>query len=373
MAKNKWMDKLSRLEGAVNEQYDVFANVIRTPSPSVNFIFGKSHGLPLGFTMCLFGPPKGGKTVLCNSIIGQLHRDDPDAIAVKYDTEMRERGQLTPQQAALWGIDMDRYKPYLTNNPITIFDGIEHDLAAMCQEGMPLKLVIIDSITQIQGRRAQNADTIETQQIGDLALTLQDGFKRILPIQRKYNFSMIINAHVRAEMDPQEQRRGVKVKMAASWGVKHYAEYFVYVAPNLSKEGRQDISGNDFVDKSVKDLQDKNEQTAHKIRVKVVDSSMGPVGRTGEFTLHRTRGIVNTHEEIFLLGKNRNIFERPNARTYSFGGQTWNGAPATLEAIKNDPELARAILDELRRRDLSGEYIADETGEFDTSTIHNEE
>ena len=106
---NKWMKRLQKLEGAVLRDYDPFQNVIRTVSPSVNFVFGNSHGLPLGYSLVLSGPPKGGKSLLCNAFIGQLHRDDPDAIAVKYNTELRELGQLTDHQCAVWGIDRDRY------------------------------------------------------------------------------------------------------------------------------------------------------------------------------------------------------------------------------------------------------------------------
>jgi RecA/RadA recombinase len=141
-----------------------------------------------------------------------------------------------------------------------IFDRIEKDIAAMCQEGAPIRLVIIDSINAIQGRRAMNADTIMTQQIGDLALTLQDGFKRILPVQRKYKIAVILTSHVRAEMDQAEQMRGNKVKMAAGFGVQHYGEYFMYVEQNRSKAGSETLLGEKLEDENNTDLMDKAEK-----------------------------------------------------------------------------------------------------------------
>jgi len=360
LAGKNWLAKLQALEGAVVGNYNPHDHVIRTPSPSVNAIFGKGWGLPLGYSMCLFGPPKAGKTVLSNAIIGQLHKDDPEAFAIKFDTELREEGQLTEADANMWGIDTTRYLAYSVNNPVLVFDRIEQEIAAFCQDGMPLKLVIIDSITGIQGRRAMNADTIATMQIGDHALTIQEGLKRILAVQRKYKFAVILTAHVRAEMDLLEQKRGNKFKMAAAFGVQHYAEYFVMVEPNKNKEGRGDISGNAFVNESQKDSRENADQTAHRIFVKMKDNSCGPKGRSGEFTLDYRNGIVNQHEEVFTLAKNRGLFERPNNRTYIFGEQKWSSEGDTLQAIKSDPALFKALLDELKRRDQAGAFGADD-------------
>ncbi len=352
-----WFSKLQALPGAVTGDYNPHAHVIQTPSPSVNFCFGKGHGLPLGFTLALGGPPKGGKTLLCNATVGQLHQDDPEAVTIKFDTEFREAGQMSPTEAGLWGIDRERHTTYSVNSPVDVFDRIESDLAAMCQDGLPLKLVIIDSITGIQGRRAMNADTIATQQIGDQALTLQEGFKRILPVQRKYKFAVIITCHIRAEMDVWEAKRNGKFKMALPLGVQHYAEYFMYIEPNNTASARSDLSGNEFKDDSVSDLRDKGEQTGHKIRVKMKDSSCGPKGRGGEFTLDYQRGIINVYEEVFLLGTGRNVIEKISNVSYAFGDRKWTGGkPAVLQAIKDDGQLAKAILFECRKRDLEGAF-----------------
>ncbi len=119
-----WLSKLQKLEGACNAEYNTFAYVLRSPSPSLNFIFGKTHGLPLGFSAVLYGPPKGGKSIICNAFIGQLHKDDPNALAIKFNTELRELGQLTKEQADLFGIDRERYMAFDVNAPDLIFDRI---------------------------------------------------------------------------------------------------------------------------------------------------------------------------------------------------------------------------------------------------------
>jgi len=357
MANNKKiMEKLLALSGSVQGTRNVHEYVIRSPSPSFNFIFGNGHGLPAGYSMLMFGPPKGGKSVISNAMIGQLHQDDPDAWAIKFNTEFREGGQLDAKTAAMWKIDPSRYVCYETNKPDEIFDRIERDFAAMAQDhDMKLKLVIIDSLTNIQGRRGMNADTIMTQQIGDNALTIQEGLKRILPIQRQLGFGLIMTVHVRAQMDIAEQMRGNKVRMAASFGAQHMGEYNVYVEPNRSKEGKQDELGRSFVNENVEDLNGKGEKMGHKIRVKMVDSSLGPKERTGEFTLDYHKGIINVHEEVFRLGVGWGIIQKPNNITYGWNGENYRGKPAMLEALRTNPKMCEDILTALRKKDLAGD------------------
>jgi hypothetical protein len=304
--------------------------------------------------MVLYGPPKGGKSVICNAMAGQLHRDDPEAVVIKFNTEYREEGQLTDEQQKMWGIDPDRYIAYETNRPDEIFDRIEKEFAALADEGMKLKLVIIDSVTQIQGRRGMNADSIMTQQIGDNALTIQEGLKRILPVQRKVGFGLLLTAHIRAQMDMAEQMRGNKVRPAVSFGTQHHCEYSMFVEPNRSKEGKTDLLGNIFINETVADLADKGEKMAHKIKIKMTDSSMGPKERSGEFTMDYDRGIVSTHEEVFRVGVGYNIIEKPNLQTYNWAGKSYRGKEAMLEALKNDPKMQEDVLTELRKRDMGG-------------------
>lgn len=353
----KIMEKLLKLNGAVQGFKNIHDYVVRSPSPSLNFCFGNTHGLPAGYTLSLFGPPKGGKSVICNAMTGQIHQDDPTAWVVKFNTEYREGGQLDEATAKLWGIDANRYVAFETNSPEDIFDGIEKNLTSLVQDdGMNLKLVIIDSLTQIRGRRDLNADTIMTQQRGDDALTIQSGLKWILPVQRKLGFALILTSHIRAQQDDLEIKRGNKIRAAISFGAAHHCEYQMFVEPNRNKDGRVDLLGNDYIDESVTDLAGKGEKMGHRIRVKMVDSSLGPKERAGEFSFNYRKGIVDTHEEVFSLGVGWNIIAHPNNVTYSYGGKDYRGKPAMLEALKNDPGMCKDILSELRRRDLAGEH-----------------
>ncbi len=203
-----------------------------------------------------------------------------------------------------------------------------------------------------------NADSIMVQQIGDNALTLGEGVKRIMPLQHKYNFSVIVTCQIRAELDALEVKRGNKFKMAMPLAIAHYADHFMYVEPNRNKEGRTDLLGNEFKNDDLTDVAGNSEQTGHKIRVKMKDSSCGPKGRSAEFTIDPKRGIINVHEEVFLLGVGRGVIERPNNLRYIFGGESYTGKPAMLEAIRTSPALQAAITDEVFRRDREGAFDA---------------
>lgn len=348
----KLIAKLRGLEGAVDSDYDPMLHTLKTPSPSINWALGvRGYGLPFGYSMILFGPPKGGKSIICNAFLGQLHRDDPEAVTITFNTEMRGELQQDAHAASAFGIDPERHITYDVNEPALIFDRIEGEINAMCQSGLKIRAIVIDSLKGIAGRRMLNATSINTQQIGDQAATIQDGLTRILPIIRRNRIALIMTTHVRAEMDQLEQMRGKTVKMAAAYAAKHMAELFCYVEPNQSKTGRTSLAGEEFKDQETKDFMDKALKTGHKIRFKCVGNSIGPDSRTAEFTLDYQKGIINQYEEVFMLAKNMNIIEKPNNVMYQYGERQWRGLKAMLEALRDDPEMCHEILGKVYEKD----------------------
>jgi len=347
-------DKFRKIHGAVTSTYDPFAheNVLRTPSPSINNIFGKTHGFPRGYSMLLWGEPKTGKTLICNAFVGQIHRDFPDAHVVKFDTEFRHDGQMSAETAAAFGIDLDRYHIIQVNKPEEVFDVFEKEIGALAEAGCDIALCIIDSLSGIQGRREANSETVSQHNIGDHAQTLGIGLKRILPVQRKHRISLIATAHARAELDMWEAKKS-KTKAQASFGAKHHCEYFVYVERNRTKDGEKDIFGRVMEDTTRTDMNDDAEKTGHKIRVWMQDSSVSVPGRQGEFTLDYNRGIINTHHEIYLLGLKRGIIQREGNKSLILKDQKYTSAGGktardlVLTALENDVSLQAYVIQEL--------------------------
>jgi RecA/RadA recombinase len=356
---NKYAAELRKLHGAVTERKNPFApsNLLRSSSPGVNWLFGKNHGFPFGFSTLLWGVKKSGKSLLSYDWTAQLHKDDPEALVIKFDTEFRDQGQLSEEDAAMKGIDLDRLITIEANKPEHIFDAIKNQVAAIIDKGGKVKLIIIDSISDIMGRREAGQESVLKHQIGDHAMTMQIGLKSIIETQRQKQIALVMTAHARDEMDPHEVMRGNTKKPAAANAVLHYCEFSLYVAKNLTKTGRTDALGRDFKDESKKDFTDDGEQTGHKVLVWMQDNSMGPKNRSAEFTLDYAKGIVNQHEEIFRLGLSWQIIGRPNKLTYVVGEKQFVGKPAMLEALKKDTSLQQFIIAALLEREKSGTFI----------------
>jgi hypothetical protein len=361
---NKWMTKLAKLNGAVTDTRNPHDNVIRiTRSPSVNFCFANGHGLPRGYSMMLYGPGKGGKSLACYDTIGALHEDSPTAMAILYSTEMRSRLQLTPDRYKIHGIDPNRLMRYEANLPEEIFDPIEKDIDAMCEEGMDLQLIIIDSTSGVQGRRESATASVSQFTVGDHAQTMQIGLKRILPVIRRRNIALILVTHLRAEMDQTLAMRNGGVKPQASWATRHFAEYFAYVERNDTKAGQEDAQGRSFRNEELQDIRGDakyGEIEKSKMRFIMKDNSCGPRGRMGEYTYDLKKGVVNVNQEVFLLASARNVITN-NGSNHYFGERCWKGQGAAMDDLAKDSDLQKAILMELRKRDRAGEWYENES------------
>lgn len=362
MAKNNWAQKLQKLDGAVIERKNRYAKVARCHSPSVNYIFGKGHGLPRGYTAILYGPPKGGKSVLSHMMIGHLHQTDPEAWAIKFDTEYRADTQLDDEACEVFGIDQSRLQVIQTNSPVAVFDQIEKEIAALVQAGMPLALIVIDSMNGIQGRREMELESVTKQTIGDHAQTIQIGMKRILPVVRNHDIALVGICQARAELDLTEQMRGNKYKMAGAYGLQHQAEYFIVVEEDRRAAAKKDLLGREFVNASVEDMNGKGQKTAMKILVTNRDSSMGGGrGRAGQFAWNFRSGYVNRWEEIVRLAEGYGVlYQVPGAKsgTWGFEDLQWCGKENMIKAVEASPELQERILNTFFTMDDAGAFDA---------------
>jgi RecA/RadA recombinase len=342
MAENKWMRMMNKMEGAVDRQYDPYLpeNTIQTISPSLNWIFSKSSGLPLMEFCVLYGEPKSGKSIIANAFVAGLHSKFSDAVAIKFDTELREVGEVE----SFWGIDPERYMVFNVNEPELIFDRLRKEIFPMVEAGMPLKMVIIDSLNSIQGIKFMNADSITNHQIGDSAMTIQKGLASIMPFLRRHKISLLTTSQVRGNLDGAGMH-APKTKAALTWAAKHTMEYFIKVSRDNSAEGKVDAMGDKLENAELKDFKGKTEKTGHKIYFELTESTRGVAGRSGQITFDYDRGIINTHEEIFELSKNLNLVERPNNRTYIYGGETYSSKEEFLMAIKDREDVRNGLLE----------------------------
>ncbi len=353
-----FMARLMNTDAALKRDYNPFSHILRFSSPGMNFIFGNTQGLPLGQSLWLWGPKKSGKTVLCYDLIAQMHRDYPEAIAIRFDTEFRDAVQLTPQMAAAYGIDMNRYSCQQTNAPDEIFDFIENEVDAMCQEGAQIKLIIIDSLTMVKGRRSSaDVGSIMDTQRADDAQTHGDGLKRIWRTLHKHKIAIVITGQARANQDANTSKYFPFVA-AGGYVLQHFAGYSLLVEPAGGKGSDETLTKEKFEDASLKDGAGRAEQTGHKIRATMRGSSFGPKNRRIEFTFNDRQGIINRHEEVFLLAKNRGIIKLAGS-SYTVPefptpteNMKYNGAENIVRAIQGNEDLYNVLLDRVRAQDL---------------------
>lgn len=360
---SKWLTKLQKYDGYVAPISIDDMKVLKSPSPSLNWIFGtKKHGIPVGTSVLLGGPAKSGKTFIALNYVAKMHQEDPEGIAVMFNTEFRGRFQITREVMGQLGIDPDRLIIYNTNEPDQIFDRISKELHALCDEGMPLRILIIDSLSGIRGRRRMNAASVMQQQIGDEAATIQDGLNQIVTTLRAFDLTTFLITHVRDEMDPIKVMRGQKYKLQGANATKHFAEFFMFVERNETKAGRQTLDGQDFKNDDAKDLAGKGALMGHKVRVKMLDSSLGKgTGRTGEFTLNFESGIVNQYEELFRLAVSMGVIHRPNLRTYEYREHKWNGLANALVSVRDNIVVQQQLEDDIIAADANGSKVTDTT------------
>ena len=339
---NKWAKMLRNYDEALQPGIDSFSeeNVIKSESPYINWTMAnKSHGLPKGAGLLLYGPPKAGKSFITKSFIAETHKKNKDAITITFDTEQRSRWQT----GELQGVDMDRHIVFETKDPTKIFDFIAKDVVAMVQDGMPLGLIVIDSLSGIDGIKRQNAESVSQHLVGDKALTLGIGLNMIIPVFRKYNIPWIGTAQMRKNIEVSNPH-APKDKVDAVFAVQHSAEIFMSVRRANAADDRVSISGEKFEDESIKDAKGNKETTGHKIYVQVDQNSLGTAGRSGIITIDYDKGIINQHEELFYLGYNTGVIKREGTSKYVYKEYSVVGKANFAQAIAENADLAASIL-----------------------------
>lgn len=348
----KWLKELRAYDDFVDFNRDAFApkNCLYTPSPYWNWVFAnKSMGIPNCSSILMFSPPKSGKSFGCNAIISEMHKRDSEGHALYFNAEIRGKVQKTLFKTT----DPNRVHVYDTNEPKNIFDRIDHDIKPMVQDGFPLRIIVIDSLSGIIGVKRLEAESIEDHLIGDKALTLSIGLQKLVPFCKQNNILLIGTAQLRANVDAMN-KYAPKEKMESSFAARHAFEYFLsFRSVSNTDTGKLDLEIDDQTfNEEIKDIQGNPLKNARKIYVKMEESSIGPAGRSGVFTLDFKEGIINQFEEIFWLGKNTGAIKvSPNGKTYTFGTNTFNGKRECALAIRDNPELANAVLEEVRKLD----------------------
>ena len=347
---NKWLKDLRKEDDIVDFEYDAYSKENSYPAPTPYFgwiLATKSHMIPSKGSVLLFSQPKAGKSLLSAAMVSTiLEQDkDKDSTAIYINSELRgslQKDMLKPEIR-------DRVLMKDTNDAVAIFDWINDTIVPRVQDGMPLRVIVIDSLSNIMGVKRKDTESISQHLMGDSAITIQLGLQRLVPFCRKNNILLIATAQMRANFDGGPY--APKFKMQSSFGVKHTFDWFISLARAGAAEDKSSILGETYEDQDIKDARGNKILNGHKIYVKSEESSVGPSGRSGIITISYDHGVCDQWEEVFWLGKNTGIIKTENNRTYEFNGQKFNGKKECALAIRDNPKLFSEILEEVRKLD----------------------
>lgn len=328
-----WMKRLSDDFNKLAEDIDSKLEVIKLPSPSLNWALGNG-GLPEGRLAVLYGPESGGKSLLGMLTLIEIQKKYPNGYCLLFDAEF----SFNKSWFVKLGGDPNRLIIRQTNDPVQIFDYWYGELLELLQEGFPLKGIMLDSVRSIL--YPKDIKEVSTKQIqgGTGAAYLPNVLKRITPIIRQYGITTIFIQQVSEEMDPYKKLNNPWV-IPDGRGLKHAADVFIEVTKIETKKGAV-YSGKNMIGL--------DNQIGHKVRMKIKKNRTGAPYRPAEFTLIYSEGVSNIAEEIYHLAKSLDVIYHPgtNSQMWKFGNyDEIRGEDNMKTFVKDNPKIQQEILE----------------------------
>lgn len=310
MAKNDWLSKLCGEFGKVASDVQSTEEIIKMPSPSLNFALGNG-GVVEGKVVISYGPESAGKSLVSYLGLIAVQKKYPDGLVMIFDAEYA----FMKEHFAQLGGDLKRTIVIQTNNPVKIFDYIFNDVYQMLQDGAPLKAIMIDSFRSIAyPKDMSKKESTAMIQGGTGAAYLPSTLKRILPVIREFNVTLFGVQQVAEEMD-QYKKMVNPYTLPDGRALKHFADLLLEVTKLETKE---------YVLTGGTNFMGKEQQIGHRVRVKVKKNRLGVPARIAEFSLNYITGVVNTEDEIVELAKTLNVVSHPiNPDTGKVNVQMW--------------------------------------------------
>jgi len=355
---NKWLSKMTGDFGIVASQLKTaLPPVIPSRSPSLNWALDIG-GFQPGKVYVPYGPESSGKSLLAMMVIADLQKRDPEAIFVWFDAEFSFNLNLFVKI----GGDAERLYLRRTNNPELIFDYMKTEMKELLQDGAPIRGFVIDSIKSILYPKEQNMKKTTDQKMGGTGASyLPTALKWIIPIVAEFNLLAFLIQQVTMEIDPNKAKRNPYV-ITEGRALKHAADTMLEITKLDTKAG---------VLESGTALSGSAHQVGHVIRVKVKKNRLGRPARVAQFAYHYDKGVINTGEELFDLGKTLGLIfhpisettGKPNAMMWAFGKHPpIKGEDNMKQFIVASPEVQEELMKACHGHQDSTEIKVDADG-----------
>jgi recombination protein RecA len=292
--------------------------VISTGAFSLDLALGIG-GIPRGRITEIFGPEASGKSSLCHHIMANAQKTG--GLVALIDTEHA----LDASWAAVCGVNL---KSLYVSQPSCAEEalGITGELVA----SDTLDVVVIDSVAALVPKAELDGEFGDSH-MGLQARLMSQAMRKLTSVIGKSRTAVIFTNQMRMKIgvmfgNPETTTGGNALKFYAS------------VRLDIRRqEAIKDASG---------------QEIGNEVKVKVVKNKLAPPFRVARFNLMHATGI-DWAGSVLSVAEEKGVVEKRGA-WYSYGGeQLGQGAPATAEGLRANPELMRKIEEAVRQSAVS--------------------
>ncbi len=298
--------------GDASATYDVEA--VSTGSLGLDIALGIG-GLPRGRVVEIYGPESSGKTTLTLQVVAQVQKAGGTAAFV--DAEHA----LDPSYAQKLGVNIE---DLLVSQPDNGEQALE--ITDMLVRSGAVDVVIVDSVAALTPK-AEIEGEMGEMQLGLHARLMSQALRKLTGNIKRSNTMVIFINQIRMKIgvmfgNPETTTGGNALKFYAS------------VRLDIRRIGA---------------IKNGEEVVGNQTRVKVVKNKVSPPFREAEFEIMYGAGI-SREGEIIDMGAAQNIIEKSGA-WYSYGGERiGQGKENARQFLKDHPEVAGEIEQQIRAR-----------------------
>ncbi len=277
-------------------------------------------GFPIGRIVEIYGPESSGKTTLCLMTIAELHKTDPEAVAIYIDTEHA----LDPNYMRQLGVDFNRL---FVSQPDTAEEAMEL-LKTSILTGQ-IKIAIVDSVAELTPRAEIEGDMGDAH-VGLKARLMGQALRTVKSIANTNGVTVMFTNQIREKVgvlygNPETTPGGQALKFAAS------------IRARVSK-----VSGGEI-------RKGKEDAIGYKMRVKIIKNKVAPPGKECELSIYYGKG-VSKETELIVLATGVGVITKSGAFYRYNDALIGQGLENASEYLVNNPDVTNAIRQEYQAR-----------------------
>jgi recombination protein RecA len=298
--------------GDASQAYDIEA--VSTGSLGLDIALGIG-GLPRGRVVEIYGPESSGKTTLTLQVVAEVQKAGGTAAFV--DAEHA----LDPTYAEKLGVNIN---DLLVSQPDTGEQALE--ITDMLVRSGAVDVVIVDSVAALTPKAEIEGEMGELQ-VGLHARLMSQALRKLTGNIKRSNTIVIFINQIRMKI-------GVMFGNPETTTGGNALKFYSSVRLDIRRIGA---------------IKNGEEVVGNQTRVKVVKNKVAPPFREAEFEIMYGQGI-SREGEIIDMGSTQGIIEKAGA-WYSYKGERiGQGKDNAREFLKQRPELAKEIEEQIRVR-----------------------